>query len=234
MANEIIYQITYEDVQDRDILYNHIYLNEDMNYYITDDFSKEFYIYLASCGFIATSVTLDNKFFLLPEMQFEYALLDFDDLNISKSTNKLLKKDLHSFKINSNITEVLTKLDMYHKNNWLTDNYKELIIDLYNSEFDNGFKVLCVELYDKSTNELIAGEIGYKIGSTYTSLTGFSSKEKQYKNWGKLQLVLLALYLKDQNYAFWNLGQPYMQYKFDLGAKEYSRMDFLKRWLKSI
>ncbi len=89
---------------------------------------------------------------------------------------------------------------------------------------------MSVELYDKRTKELIAGEIGYKINSTYTSLTGFSLKEKIYNNWGKLQLVLLAQYLEKNNYSFWNLGHPYMQYKFDLGAKIYSREEFLEKW----
>ena len=55
-----------------------------------------------------------------------------------------------------------------------------------------------------------------------------------FYNLKKLQMVLLALYLEKNNYSFWNLGHPYMQYKFDLGAKLYSRDDFLKRWLNSI
>lgn len=234
MSSEVIYQITYEDVQDRDVLYRQIYSNEHLNYYITDDFSKDFYVYLASCGFISTSVTLDDKFYLLPEMQFEYSILDFENLNISKSISKLIDKNLHKFSINTNIDEVLNKLQEYHKNNWLTGKYKDLIKELYKEDFEHGFEVLSIELYDEKTNELIAGEIGYKIGSTYTSLTGFSLREKEYKNWGKLQLVLLALYLKENNYSFWNLGHPYMQYKLDLGAKTYKRLDFLKRWLKHI
>ncbi|MEN8717560.1 MAG: hypothetical protein ABF301_02725, partial [Sulfurovum sp.] len=90
-----------------------------------------------------------------------------------------------------------------------------------------------VELSNEK-DELVAAEIGYLIGKTYTSLTGFSSKEKLYKNWGKLQMVLLGKYLEKEKFDFWNLGHPYMQYKFDLGALKYSRIDFLKRWLISI
>jgi hypothetical protein len=91
-----------------------------------------------------------------------------------------------------------------------------------------------IELYDKNNEKLVSGEIGYMISKTYTSLTGFSSKSKLYNNWGKLQMVLLAFYLEENRFDFWNLGHPYMQYKFDLGAKLYSRDDFLKRWLNSI
>jgi len=80
----------------------------------------------------------------------------------------------------------------------------------------------------------LAGEIGYIIGSTYTSLSGFSIKEKQYSNWGKLQMVLLSKYLDTNNFSFWNLGHPYMQYKLDMGAKVLSRIEFLERWLPKI
>ena len=108
------------------------------------------------------------------------------------------------------------------------------MIELYKTYDNNDFKIISYELIDKQNNQLIAGEIGYKIYDTYTSLTGFSSKEKKYNNYGKLQLVLLALQLQKEKFAFWNLGQAYMQYKFDLGAIKYSRDDFLKRWLPKI
>ncbi len=78
--------------------------------------------------------------------------------------------------------------------------------------------------------QLVAGEIGYKIGATYTSLSGFSIKDKGFNNYGKLQLVLLAKYLQKNNYQFWNLGHPYMKYKFDLGATLFKREDFLQIW----
>jgi Leu/Phe-tRNA-protein transferase len=228
----IVYYLSYEDIQDKEILFNHIYSNMDANYYISEDFSKDFYIYLAYLGFISTSTTIENKFYLLPEIQFEYAILDFKNLHISKKIKSLLKKEIFQFSINSNFNLVLENIEKYHKTNWLTNKYKELISSLKNYKHKNiDFEVISVELYDKETKELIAGEIGYKINSTYTSLTGFSSKEKKYNNWGKLQMILLAKYLEDENYSFWNLGHPYMQYKFDLGATTYSREEFLLKWL---
>ena len=60
------------------------------------------------------------------------------------------------------------------------------------------------------------------------------STNKKYNNWGKLQLILLGKYLEKENFSFWNLGHPYMQYKFDLGAITYKRKDFLKRWLAEV
>uniref|UniRef100_UPI004048C461 hypothetical protein n=1 Tax=Aliarcobacter sp. TaxID=2321116 RepID=UPI004048C461 len=227
----VVYYLSYEDIQDKEILFNHIYSNMDANYYISEDFSEDFYIYLAYLGFISTSITVKNTFYLLPEIQFEYALLDFKDLHISKKVNSLINKKFYDFKINENINLVLENIEKFHKTNWLKDKYKELILSLKEYKHENiDFELMSIELYDKNNKELIAGEIGYKINSTYTSLTGFSLKEKIYNNWGKLQLVLLAQYLEKNNYSFWNLGHPYMQYKFDLGAKIYSREEFLEKW----
>ncbi len=229
--DEILYQITYEDIKNKEILFNHIYLNDKINYYISDDFSKEFYIQAASCGFICTSIVLDDKFYLLPEIQFEYAILDFEDLHIGKKIKKLFKRDDYVFYENYNLEEVLEKIDFYHKkDNWLVDKYKDLILSFKDDKNPN-FQIKTFELRQKDTKELIAGEVGYVVNKIYTSLTGFCSKEKRYNNYGKLQLVLLAKHLEKNHYRFWNLGHPYMQYKFDLGAKEYTRLEFLERFL---
>lgn len=232
MKQEFLYLIEKEDILDKNTLFS-IYKNQNINYYISEDFSKEFYILLAKSGFICVSLLLEKQFYLLPEIQFEYAILDFKDLHISKKIKKLLSQNNFHFTINSNIFKVLEKLELYHKENWLCDKYKDLVIDLHKNS-NNDFSLLSIELYDKNSNELIAGEIGYEIKSTYTSLSGFSSKNKIYNNWGKLQMVLLANYLEENNFSFWNLGHPYMQYKIDLGAKVYSREDFLIKWLKEI
>lgn len=232
MQQDFLYLIDKNDIKEKNTLIN-IYSNTNVNYYLSDDFSKEFYILLAKTGFISTSIFIDNLFYLLPEIQFEYAILDFDNLHINKRVKKLIKQNNFEFLINKDINKNLEKLNDYHKDNWLTNKYKDLIVNLYKNP-DNNFSILSIELYDKNSKELIAGEIGYKINSTYTSLSGFSSKDENYKNWGKLQMVLLAFYLEKNNFSFWNLGHPYMQYKFDLGAKLYSREDFLKRWLTQI
>lgn len=229
----IVYYLSLEDIKDKNILFNHIYTNEKTNFYISDDLSCEFYIHQAFSGFIATSIYHNNKFYLVPEMQFEYAILDFKNLHISKKVKKLLNKNNFIFSINTNIDKVLKNIQIHHKSNWLTIEYYEIIKNLEKyKDININFEIMSIELWDKSNNILIAGEIGYKIGSTYTSLTGFCLKDKKYNNFGKLQLVLLSLYLEKNNFSFWNLGHPYMQYKFDLGAITFSRKEFLKRWLK--
>ena len=231
----VVYYLSLDDIKDENILFNYIYANLDSNYYISDDLSAEFYTLQAISGFITTSINLENKFYLVPEIQFEYAILDFENLHISKKVKKLLNKNDFIFSINTNMKEVIKNIQTHHKSNWLTNEYYEILKKTKEYKNPNiNFELLSIELWDKSKTVLIAGEIGYKIGSVYTSLTGFCLKDKKYNNFGKLQMVLLALYLEKNNYSFWNLGHPYMQYKFDLGAITYSRKEFLKRWIPAV
>ncbi len=211
---------------------NYIYPNMEENYYAYEYFSPTMYIKLAKAGFISTSATLINKkTYLLPEIQFEYAILYFDNIHISKKVKKLLNQDNYIFAKNKNINLVIDKINEYHKDSWICEEYKNMLLDIYSNEHDN-FELLTFELYSKKDSSLIAAEIGYKIGKVYTSLTGFFNRDKKYNNYGKLQLILLANYLQNENYEFWNLGHASLQYKLDLGAIILKREQFLKQWLK--
>ena len=228
-----IYYITKENLEDKDILHNLIYQNMDLNYYYSDDFSPEFYISLARAGFISVSYIEDNIEYLLPEMQYEYAVLDFQNLHISRKVNKLLKDtDSYSFTIDKHFETVLESIKSYHKTSWIDGNYLNLLKKLKNTT-DENFKLISCELSCTRTKQIIAGEIGYIINDTYTSLSGFTKKEKLYNNYGKLQMTLLSKYLEENSFSFWNMGHPYMQYKLDMGAVVYKRDKFLKRWLNS-
>ncbi|RXJ78770.1 hypothetical protein CRV03_01715 [Arcobacter sp. F155] len=204
------------------------------NYYWSDDLSCEFYIEAAKKGFITTSMYDKEEFVLLPEIQFDYAVLHFDDIKVPRKVKKLIKENNYILDISQNLEKVLDKINAYHPNSWLTQEYINILnnIKINSSLYDN-FNLFSIELYEKNDKKLISGEIGYQIGSIYTSLSGFTTKNKKYNNWGKLQLVLLNDYLKSNNYKMWNLGHPQLQYKTDLGAKIYNRKEFLELWNKN-
>lgn len=227
----MIYYLTLENLEDETILNDYIYSNMTENYYWSDDYSPEFYVKAAQCGFITTSMYQNDMFILLPEIQFSYAVLDFDEIIIPKKVSKLIKENKYKLSVNERFDEVLQKIKTYHKDSWMKDEYINIVNQvnkIYNQ--NKNFKFYSIELIEKETNLLISGEIGYQVGSTYTSLTGFTTKDKKYNNCGKLQLVLLNYYLKENNFKLWNLGHPQLQYKIDLGAKVYNRKDFLKLW----
>jgi len=223
-----IHNLPFTDVTSPEILINIIYPNMYKNYYWSDDFSAKYYIAQAKAGFIAVTDSYEDEELLLPEIQFSYALLDFKDLHISRKVNRLLNaKDL-KLEISHNLDEVVEHINTSHKNCWLSPRYLEMIKATHG--LDDNFELISIGIRDE--NVIVAGEIGYIIGKTYTSLSGFSSREKKYKNYGTTQLVLLAQHLEKSGFAFWNLGQSYMTYKLTLGAKIYERQAFLKRWFK--
>jgi Leu/Phe-tRNA-protein transferase len=203
-----------------------------VNYYWSNEWDETLYIKLAQLGFISTSYDTLEGLVLLPELQFEYGMLDFDNLHIASKVQKLIIQDNFQLSFDTHFNEVLQKIQHHHqKYNWMKDEYGELMKKLHSNQnsYEN-FKLHSIELISKQNNELVAGEIGYSIGETYTSLSGFSSREKRYNNCGKLQLVLLAKHLQKQGYAFWNLGHPHMRYKKQLGVNILTRAAFLQRW----
>jgi Leu/Phe-tRNA-protein transferase len=225
-----IYPLPYEAVTDPLILQQHIYPDMRKNYYWSDDFSPEYYIAQAKAGFIAVTDIFEGRELLLPEIQFSYALLHFEDLHISTKVQKILRQKDPTLHISTDIDDIITHIQNYHKNCWLTPRYHTMLKET--QRIDENFQLISTFIEEEGV--LISGEIGYIIGNTYTSLTGFSSREKRYRNYGTTQLVLLGQYLQQNGFAFWNLGQSYMPYKFSLGAKQYDRADFLQKWYEQI
>ncbi len=229
-----VYGITPDIIKNETLLKNFIYQNVECNYYYSEEFSPEFYIDLALAGFISIWYKENECEYLLPEMQFDYAVLEFDDLHISKKVQKLLNRSsYYNFFINEHFENIIDILSNHHKNSWIQGKYIELLKQLKITKYKTEeFQLVSFGIIDNKTKKIVAGEIGYITKKKiYTSLSGFSSKEKKYNNYGNLQLVLLAKYLEKQNFLFWNLGHPYMDYKLKLGAKVLSREKFLKKFL---
>jgi len=225
-----IYRLPYEALFDP-IALAAVYADTSRHYYWSDDFSAAYYIAQAQRGFIAVSDTFDGKRYLLPEIQFAYAVLHFDNLHVSRHVRRILKRDNPPLIITEDISFLTPYLRRYHRDCWLDSTYEATLKAAH--EKGENFTLTAAYIPDK-TGTPIAGEIGYSIGRTYTSLSGFSSKEARFRNYGTAQMVLLARHLQSQGYAFWNLGHPYMQYKFSLGAVRYDRADFLALWYDAV
>ncbi len=221
--------LDYSDFFDEEIMES-IYDDTEKNYYWSDDLSAEFYVAQAQAGFIAVTMEHEENLLIIPEIQKSYAVLDFKDLHISRKVQKLLRRKDLKLEISEDLDKIFLEIKKYHGFTWFKKPYLETLKAV--NELDDNCRVVSVFIQDEG--KIIAGEYGYIIGKTYTSLAGFSSKEKPYRNYGTAQLVLLAQYLEQNGFTFLNLGQPYMQYKLDLGAKVYEREAFLKRWFEAI
>ena len=222
--------LSLADIQNFQVLEELIYPDMYRNYYWSDEFSASYYITQARAGFIAVTEQFEGHELLIPEIQYSYALLDFENLHISRKVKKLLAHKQLKLEISSDLDEVFEGINRSHTRSWFSEKYLETL--KATQEFPEDFHVISILIREE--NRAVAGEIGYIIGATYTSLSGFSSAEKAYRNYGTAQLVLLAKHLQQEGFSFWNLGQPYMDYKLALGAKIYGREAFLERWFEAI
>lgn len=222
--------LSFLEVSSQEVLEDLVYPDMYKNYYWSDDFSAEYYVAQAKAGFIAVTEEFEDELFLIPEIQYAYALLYFDDLHVSKKVKRLLKQKNFELEISQNLVEAYQGINASHKNSWLKSKYLATLEAVNN--LDENCQVVSVLL--KENGKIVAGELGYIIGKVYTSLSGFSSRKKEHKNFGTVQLVLLVQYLEKHGFSFMNLGQPYMDYKLALGAKVYERKDFLIRWIDAI
>ena len=222
---------------DVDFLELYVYPDLDRTLYWSDSWDPTFYVELARAGFISIShVDEDLGSLLVAELQPEYAVLDWKDLHLSRNVRRILRsgrlqQEGIELRVVADVTRVLDRIVAYHRpRTWLIPPYRDLLGRLP-SEGDDRFSLHGVELWSTSRDELVAGELGYSIGRTYTSLSGFcAADDPAWRDFGTLQLVLLAQRLERQGFAFWNLGHTSQAYKRALGAKRVARPDFLARW----
>jgi len=234
----VIYRISRSDLEP-DFLHEIIYPNLEQTLYWSDEWDPEFYVALARAGFISISFQdPDRGPLLLPELQDRYAVLDWENLHLSRRIRKLrrsgrLEEEGIELRVVDACERVIDRLLDHHgqRTSWLTEPYCRLIARLPTGG-DVDFSIQGVELWSTGRNRLVAGELGYTIGRTYTSLSGFCAPgDPAWRGFGTLQTVMLAELLMERGYSFWNLGHWKQAYKLELGARVLERRDFLARWL---
>ncbi len=219
---------------------NHIVEMTPFVHFWTDDWTTDFYRAQARLGFIAvaTEGPEDIGNVLIPELQEAYAVLDWSDLCMDRSVRRIvrsgrLERDDVRLVIDPDPGPVLARLSQnWGARSWFVPEYINLVRTLSSPEEqarDTGFRILSTTLF--AGTQQVAGELGYAIGRAYVSLSGFFRRDRRaWNNFGKVQMVLLALRLRSAGFAFWNLGHPYMEYKTRLGARIAPREEFLPRW----
>ena len=193
---------------DEEVLQALIYPRLEQTHYWSDSWDPAFYVSLARAGFIAISLPHpDVGDVLLPELQRSYAVLDWGNLHRSRKLRRLmasgrLEDDAIELRVSHSVDTVLQRLADYHgEDSWICEAYRSLVRTLARTGSTH-FAMHGIELWSRRLDELVCGELGYSIGSTYTSLSGFCRPgEPQWRHFGTLQQVLLARALQQAGYA---------------------------------
>lgn len=134
--------------------------------------------------------------------------------------------------VNEAFDEVVTLVERHTFTNrpgdsWLIPRYSELYksVNRLPDELRRGVQFHSVELWHKQSGKLAAGEIGYTVGSIYSSCTGFALKD-EFPGSGTLQLCALGMLLERNGIQLWDLGME-MDYKLELGGQVHPRAKWI-------
>jgi Leu/Phe-tRNA-protein transferase len=203
------------------------------------DFDSRFLADLMAAGFLVMSTPLgpadgedsDTKqehereqFLLLPKLHLERSVLFWEDLHETKSARRLLNRyELH---YDRDFDLILEKCAQVHDESWLTPPLRESIRRIRELP-DCPVRPVSFALY--RGGKLRAGEFGVAAGRVYTSYSGYREEDSA----GTVQMLLTGRYLRDRDFAFWDLGMP-LDYKDRLGAKNVSPAKFVELFRDAI
>jgi Leu/Phe-tRNA-protein transferase len=182
----------------------------------SEDLSPEMVAAVCREGFLPMGLRLPGLPLLLIKSHLQRYVLSFDDLHVPRNAVRYAKgltiyRDHH-------FTKTLTATIDYHPDVWIIPELRRTFEELHRNPIDR-VQTRSVEVY--SGDRLVAGEVGYVVGSVYTSLSGFHLQNGA----GTVQMVSLAGILIEEGATFWDVGME-AEYKTRLGAHPVERSLF--------
>lgn len=144
-------------------------------------------------------------------------IITFDNLHISKKLKSWLKGKFADYTITFNkaFDQCMEELLKAYPETWLTKDLIEKYRIIHKNP-DTKVSIDSIEIWHGG--KLVAGEIGFITCNAYASLSGFHNENDA----GTLQMCLLGLFLKNNGYAYWDLGME-LDYKYRYGAVSCTR-----------
>jgi Leu/Phe-tRNA-protein transferase len=202
------------------------------------DFSPDFIARLMAAGFLVMSVKAyndadadedaasaheavapepDDQYILLPKLHLTRSALFFDKLHVKRSVRRYLGR--YELRPDADFDFIVNRCQEIHGGDWLTGPLVAAIRNIRQNRL-RGVYPMSFALY--RNEKLVAGEFGVRSGNVYTSYSGYYDEN----NAGTVQLILTARWLKENGFAFFDLGMP-LEYKTDLGAQDICPGDFV-------
>jgi len=173
---------------------------------------------------------------MLPKLHEHRCVISLpENLHVSRSVRKKSKR--FKITVNQAFGQVIEGCKEQHgRRCWLYPPLVEAFQAIFDAKgvsvgiFEDGTKLsgrkcpvrlYSVEVWNESSGALVGGELGYTVGSVYTSLTGFSKEDSA----GSVQLAALGRLLCSLGFTLWDLGME-MDYKNSLGCHRMPREEF--------
>ena len=144
-------------------------------------------------------------------------LVTFDRLHTSKKIKSWINGKFADYSITFNkaYDQCIEELLKAYPETWLTEDLLEKYKVIHENP-DDKVSIDSVEIWHNG--KLVAGEIGFTTHNAYASLSGFHNEDDA----GTVQMCILGLFLKNNGYAYWDLGME-LEYKYRYGAVSCTR-----------
>lgn len=183
-------------------------------------FHPDFIDAVCRLGYFPMAVPLiANGYLMTPKIHTNRCIVNFAQMQFPSNTIKKAKK--FDFSINKAFDDVARLCIACHGTNWLYPPLVRAFSAMHKNPSSFKTKLWSIEIWRE--NQLVAGELGYSVGSTYTSLTGAHTEASA----GTVQLLCLSEALQRQGFVQWDLGMT-MAYKKEMGGQDVERFKFLK------
>jgi Leu/Phe-tRNA-protein transferase len=191
-------------------------------------FDPPFIVRLMYSGYLPICTRLDDSVYcLLPKLHRNRTIwLTSEILHVPKKVRKHAHK--YALSINRDFRGVVAGIHEQHGEScWLFPPLENALTDIATYRYELppncSVSVVSVELWSVDDNRLVAGEIGYTVGSIYTSMTGFYRDNGS----GSVQLAALGGLLRRLSFDLWDFGMM-MEYKRNFGCREIPRNQFIE------
>jgi len=154
---------------------------------------------------------------------YERGVLDFKDLHVSKTLQKLIRKDLYEFRFNTCFDQVIEHCSRVprkgQKGTWITPKMKSAYLKLFEMNL-----VLSVECFRKDSGKLVGGLYGVLLANVMSGESMFGLED----NVSKLCVIETVRLLKERGLDWMDIQMvtPVME---SLGGKLVSRSEYIER-----
>jgi Leu/Phe-tRNA-protein transferase len=191
---------------------------------VSDCLESGFVADLCAAGFLVMSYQTGSRVLLYPKYHNSRSALFFENLHVSASVRRFLPR--YEICFDRDFDGIVDKCVVKHGGQWLTEPLLAAIREIRRAG-DSPVKPVSFGLY--RDGELKAGEFGVIVGRVYTSYSGYYEENSA----GRVQMILTARYLKQNGFAFWDLGMP-LPYKNTLGAVDIDAQEWTRRFREGI